>query len=164
MKGLLVAVAVLPAVAAIAPKPSSAVGYTSEYYALRADLESMRAWHLEWARYLDRNPWYVPTEDVRDAATQWAKVRVYDVRLLAIRLLADGVTYWPGTDRSIHQSTLDDFLQSRDVHWQWASYLLSHPENPLRWTADGPQGQYTLADRYTWRIEMLRIIAGQPVP
>jgi hypothetical protein len=155
LKLLMVAlVALLLMTPFIATQTADATGYSPAYYALRANLIDGRQKHVEWVAYLERNPGaYVPP-DVTSLEWQRHWVQVYDMRLYAIWLLANGYTQW-SNGASIYQTTYDDFVWNRQAHYNQASWT---------YTYSGREMQIFFAEQYSWRIAMLQFITTENWP
>ena len=132
---------------------ASARGFSPAYYALRDNLIEGQRPHMEWVAYLERNPRaYVPPDVV---SLQWQReaVEIYNRRMLAISLLANGVTHWPN-GASIYETTFNDFT------WMRSQHLILETRD----TYSGKAMQRFFAEQYLWRIAMLQLITSENWP
>ena len=132
---------------------ASARGYSPAYYALRDNLIEGQRPHRDWVAYLERNPGAHVPADVSSLRWQRECIEIYDGRLHAIWLLANGETHWPN-GASIYETTFNDFAHMRSQHLILAT----------RDTYSGKVMQNFFADQYSWRIAMLQFIASENWP
>jgi hypothetical protein len=132
---------------------ASARGFSPAYHALRDNLIEGQRPHIEWVAYLERNPRAQVPVDVVSLRWQREAVEIYNRRLLAISLLANGVTHWQN-GASIYETTFNDFTWMRSQHLILAA----------RDTYSGVAMQHFFANQYTWRVAMLQLIASENWP